>query len=76
MRPPICIICDKDGIDGHDIKLISFHKNESDIQWEKEMDEKGFVGHPPWQEWFCKKHYKKAIKLSHLSLNEALNTLR
>jgi len=76
MRPPICRICDNNLEDKDDGGLIYFKKRPSDIEWEKKMEEIGGVGHPPWAEWFCKKHYEKANKLKHLSINEALKILR
>ena len=57
MRPPICIICDKALEDLEKGGLISFQKTESDVKWDQEMAVKEMVGHPPYVEWFCKKHY-------------------
>ena len=75
MRPPICSICDKELIDLDKSGLIYFKKRLSDIDWEKKMKEIGGIGHPPYAEWFCKKHYGKANKLSHLAIDIALNVL-
>ncbi|MHA1752266.1 MAG: hypothetical protein ACTSXT_14560, partial [Candidatus Helarchaeota archaeon] len=66
MRPPICAICDKK-LDKNDGGLIYFKKRPSDIEWDKKMEEKGMVGHPPYAEWFCKKHYQIAKKLQNLT---------
>ena len=75
MKPPICRICDKKLADMDDGGIIYFKKRPSDIEWKKRMEKIGGVGHPPYAEWFCKKHYEKANKLKHLSIKEALNEL-
>ncbi len=76
MRPPICRICDKKLADLNGGGLICFKKSLSDIEWEKKMEEIGGVGHPPYAEWFCKKHYNKAYELKHLLIVEAIKILR
>ncbi len=76
MRPPICRICDKNLVDKDDGGLIYFRKRPSDKEWEKRMEGIGGVGHPPYAEWFCKKHYDRAKELKHLPINEALKILR
>jgi len=75
MRPPICRVCDKELAEKDDGGLVYFKKRQSDIEWEKRMEEIGGVGHPPYAEWFCEKHYKKADELKHVSINEALRIL-
>ena len=75
MRPPICCICDKKLVDLDEGGLIYFKKRLSDIEWGKKMEEIGGVGHPPYAEWFCKKHYKKANELRHLTRDKALTIL-
>ena len=75
MRPPICRICGKKLADLNDGGLIYFKKRESDIEWEKRMEEIGGVGHPPYAEWFCKKHYDKANELKHYTIDETLRIL-
>ena len=72
MRPPICAICGKRMEDINDGGLIYFKKRPSDIKWQERMEKIGGVGHPPWAEWFCKKHYDKAKALSHLPIDEAM----
>ena len=72
MRPPICAICGKRMEDINDGGLIYFKKRPSDIKWQERMEKIGGVGHPPWAEWFCKKHYDKAKTLSHLPIDEAM----
>ena len=76
MKPPICRICDKrlDALD--DGGLIYFEKGQSDLEWDKYMEEKGFIGHPPYADWFCKEHYREAIKLKHLSIDNAMSKLK
>ena len=76
MKPPICRICDKRLADKNDGGLIYFKKRPYDIKWESKMEEIGGVGHPPYAEWFCKKHYETAIKLKNLPIDEALKILR
>ena len=75
MRPPICRICDKTLEEKDDGGLIYFKKRQSDVEWEKRMEEIRGVGHPPYAEWFCKKHFKKANELRHLPIDEALKNL-
>ena len=75
MRPPICRICDKKLAEVNDGGLIYFKKRSSDREWEKRMEEIGGVGHPPYAEWFCKKHYEQANKLKSLSIDDALKIL-
>ena len=47
MRPPICRICEKKLEEVNDGGLIYFKKRQSDIEWEKRMEEIGGVGNPP-----------------------------
>ena len=76
MRPPIFGICDKELEENDDGGLIYFKKRPSDIEWEKKMEKIGGVGHPPYAEWFCKKHYEIASKWKHLPIDEALKLIR
>lgn len=75
MRPPICRVCYKELEEKEDGGLVYFKKRQSDLDWEKRMEEIGGVGHPPYAEWFCGKHYKKANELKHLPIDEALERL-
>ncbi len=75
MRPPICRICEKKLEEVNDGGLIYFKKRQSDIEWEKRMEEIGGVGNPPYAEWFCKKHYEKANALRDLALGDAIKLL-
>ena len=75
MRPPICAICDKRLEDMNDGGLIYFKKSPSDLEWDKKIKQKGWVGHPPYAEWFCKEHYKEAFKLKNLTKREAMELL-
>ena len=76
MRPPICRICHKELEDFEDSGLIYFKKRQSDLEWDKYMNRKGFIGHPPYADWFCKNHYRDFLKLKHLSIDEAMNKYR
>ncbi|MFX1289551.1 MAG: hypothetical protein ACFFAG_01205 [Promethearchaeota archaeon] len=75
MKPPICRICDKELEETDDGGLVYFKKRQSDREWEKRMEEIEGLGHPPYAEWFCKKHFQRADKLKHLSIDEALKIL-
>lgn len=75
MKSPICRICDKNLAEENEGGLIYFKKRLSDIEWEKRMEDIRGVGHPPYAEWFCKKHYDKANELKHLTIDEALQII-
>lgn len=40
------------------------------------MEKKGMVGHPPYAEWFCGEHYKKAKELKNLTVDKAMGILK
>ena len=79
MKPPICIICYSEFFDELDEEisgLIYFEKRASDKKWEDVMRKEGFIGHPPYAEWFCSEHYESAKELTHLTIDEALKILK
>jgi len=76
MKPPICCICDKKLDYPDEGGLVYFKKRPSDHEWDKNMEEEGMIGHPPYAEWFCEVHYKKAVKLKEFSIDQALNSLK
>ncbi len=76
MKPPVCCICDKRLDYPDEGGLIYFEKRASDKKWDKRMEEKGMVGHPPYAEWFCKEHYEKANELKDLAIDEAMKQLK
>ena len=76
MKPPVCCICDKRLDYPDEGGLIYFEKRSSDKKWDKRMEEKGMVGHPPYAEWFCKDHYEKANELKDLAIDEAMKQLK
>jgi len=76
MRPPICCICDKRLDSPDDGGLIYFKKRASDKEWEELMEKKNMVGHPPFAEWFCGDHYKKAFELKDLTIDKAIKHLK
>ncbi len=76
MKPPICCICDKSLDSPNDGGLIYFKKRVSDRQWEEKIEREGMVGHPPFAEWFCEKHYKKAFELKDLTIDKAMKQLQ
>ncbi len=73
--PPECCICHKDFTPGIDGGLIYFAKRTTDMEWDRLVEETGMVGHPPYAAWFCKKHYKKAIKYKDLYINDAMEKI-
>lgn len=75
MKPPVCAICGKRGSPYDEIKLVSFALREGDKKFAKKLEDPGFVGHPPWKDWFCEKHFKEAQKLSDLTIDKALKKL-
>jgi hypothetical protein len=75
MKPPICCICDKNLDYPDDGGLIYFKKRSLDKKWDKIMEENGMVGHPPYAEWFCKDHFKKANELKDLPIDRAMKLL-
>ncbi|MHA1803926.1 MAG: hypothetical protein ACTSU4_05270 [Promethearchaeota archaeon] len=76
MRPPICAVCgerfDPAGKGG----LVYFVMRKSDEEWRKRMKKIHSVGHPPWAEWFCAKHYPIAVKYNTLTIDEAWKRMR
>ncbi len=76
MRPPICCICDKELDSPDDGRLIYFKKRASDREWDEKMERKGMVGHPPFAEWFCETHYKRAFELKDLTIDKAMKQLQ
>ena len=77
MRPPICDICDNDfDFSVDNCGLIYFKKRQSDIEWDKKMEEGDMAGHPPYARWFCPEHYKKAKELEKLTVDKAMAQLK
>ncbi|MCY3412470.1 MAG: hypothetical protein INQ03_12605 [Candidatus Heimdallarchaeota archaeon] len=76
MKPPECIICDKQFSPTKGGDLLYFTPTPDEKKEMERWDRDGLVGHPLNAEWFCKKHLKKAKQYLHLSISEALNTLR
>lgn len=76
MKPPICCICQKN-LENFDTEgLIQFKKRKSDFAWDKRVRKEHIVGHPPYTEWFCAKHFELAKKYEHLTKPEALSKIR
>lgn len=75
MKPPICRICGK-RFDIGEGDLVYFEKRDSDIAWIKRMEETGAVGHPPYADWFCENHIKRARLLKHLTIDKAMEQMR
>ena len=76
MKPPICEICDKDIPETENAGLVYFQKTTSDKEWDKKCEEDGFVGHPPYAEWFCEEHFLIAKKYSALPKRVALVSIK
>ncbi|WXG41888.1 MAG: hypothetical protein WED07_14170 [Candidatus Freyarchaeum deiterrae] len=76
MKPPICRICLKRFDPQKEGGLVYFKKIASDLEWDEKMKKPGMTGHPPYADWFCGEHYKKAKKLEKLTIQEALEKLR
>ena len=76
MRPPECRVCDKK-MGKDDGGLVQFEKRPSDIEWDKKANKiEGFVGHPPYIDWFCSKHYNKAKELKSLTIDKVMKILK
>ncbi|MBN1330303.1 MAG: hypothetical protein JXA54_12590 [Candidatus Heimdallarchaeota archaeon] len=67
----MCRICDKD-LDENEGGLVSFKKRFSDKVWERKMKRIHGVGHPPYMDWFCEKHYQRAKDLKDLTIDKAM----
>lgn len=76
MRPPICALCGR-RLGPDEAVLVAFRKTAADHEWERRArSTPGFVGHPPWVEWFCSEHGGFFTKRTHLTLQEALMAYR
>ena len=76
MKPPICDICDKRIVDMENAGLVYFQKTKADKEWDKKCEKEGFIGHPPYAEWFCRNHYLIAKKYSTLPLRAAIVSIQ
>jgi hypothetical protein len=76
MKPPICEICDRRILKEEHAGLVYFQKTKTDSEWDKKCKEEGFVGHPPYAEWFCEEHYLIAKKYSSLPKRVALVSIK
>jgi hypothetical protein len=77
MKPPICRVCGKNFSADDEGDLIYFKKRPKDIEWDEMMKrEPGMVGHPPYADWFCNKHFTKAKELEHLTIDKAIVILK
>ncbi len=76
MRPPECAICGNDFEPGEKGGVLHFKKRFSDYVWERKMKRINGVGHPPFADWFCEKHFSRAKQLLSLTINKAMKILR
>ena len=76
MKPPACAVCGRDS-SGPDADLIVFTQTEADREWASLVGEEGFLGHPPWADWFCRTHLPRAILLARegITLAEAVERM-
>lgn len=75
MRPLVCAICDVD-LEENEGGVIYYKKRFSDKVWDRKMNRINGVGHPPYAEWFCGKHYDRAKELEDLTIDKALTKIR
>ncbi|MEM7181664.1 MAG: hypothetical protein AAF518_12170 [Spirochaetota bacterium] len=74
MKPPRCCICDE--WIGETGQLLEFAKTEKGLQWDKRRDQEiGFVGHPPYADYFCEKHLTLALRYVGLPLGKAIEKI-
>ena len=76
MKPPICEICDRRISNMENAGLVYFQKIEADKEWDRKSEKEGFVGHPPYAEWFCEEHYLIAKKYRSLPRGVALVSIK
>ncbi len=77
MKPPICFLCHLDfRHDPEEGGLVYFSLSEDDIEYNNRFKQHGFTGHPAGCAWFCSEHYEQAKQLEHLTLSEALKTMK
>lgn len=76
MKPPICEICEKNLTNQEHVGLVYFQKTDADKEWDRRCEEEGFVGHPPYAEWFCEEHYLIAKKFSSLPKRVAIVSIK
>jgi len=76
MRPPICEICDQDFDPDSKSGLLYFKESQEGREFDRRVSEEGITGHPPDAGWFCEEHYHEAVKLTHLTIREALKIIR
>ncbi|MBK5113613.1 MAG: hypothetical protein KGD59_10625 [Candidatus Heimdallarchaeota archaeon] len=74
MRPPVCAICDRD-LEENDGGVIYFKKRFSDKVWDRKMNRIQGVGHPPYAEWLCGKHFDRAKELEELTIDKAISKI-
>ena len=74
--PPRCEICQKDFDPDEEGALVYFRKTDTGEKFETEAKENGFVGHPGNAAWFCGEHIVAARELVHLTLDEAVGSMK
>lgn len=68
MKEPICIVCgSREGCD-----TVQFRKTQAGEEFERRK----WKGHHPDVEWFCQAHIGPARAFSHLTLAEALESMK
>ncbi len=74
MKPPICTLCGK-RLTAKEGGLVYFQKVKEDIAWDRKAKDQGFVGHPPYCDWFCGRHFDQAKELQHLTRQQAFQIM-
>ena len=76
MKPPICEICYRKFNPDEEGGLIFFKQTEKGKEFDRRVREEGITGHPPDAAWFCGLHSEEAKKLAHVTIDEAMKSLR
>ena len=76
MLPPVCEICSREFNPDVEGELVYFRETERGRAFEKRAIEEKWADHPPDAAWFCGVHVAEARKLAHLTIDDALKTLK
>ena len=72
MKPPKCTVCGEI----KDCEIVRFKITKLDAEEEDEHSLEGWVGHPHYLLWFCKKHVEIAKKHIDLNSREATKKIK
>ncbi len=79
MKPPKCVICARTLRDNLEFARASFMLSQEDADYKQEMRNRKppIIGYSVRGEaWFCELHIEAAKNNSHLSLSEAIETIK